>query len=64
MQKSMSLRYEPASEPLHISVKSVDPSGAALDSTFLAAKLGCFGSSSSSLLLSSPELSDTKVYDP
>jgi len=54
MQKPMSLKYEPASEPLHIGA-SGGVGGEGGDGA---------GLTSSSLLLSSLELSDKKVYEP
>jgi len=63
----MSIKYEPASEPLHISVQWCVPH---VSSKYLTLKpvirdpepgIRIF---SSSLLLSSLELSDTKVYEP
>ena len=57
----MSLQYEPDSEPLHISVKWRPPLEQVLPATPRGEQVR---GSSSSLLLSGLELSDTQVYEP
>jgi len=69
MHMSMSLKYEPAWEPLHISVKWSHYSvltGGHISSPFdqMFGRVLSGDEVSSSLLLSSLELSDTQVYEP
>ena len=70
----MRLKYEPSSEPLHISVKQLLGTfqmcmglsvGLYVGERYQISDMRFRGSSSSSsLLLSSLELSDTQVYEP
>ena len=66
MQESMSLKYEPVSEPLHVSVKWRACADGLAEVCLLLEDDApiTVAPPSSSLLLSSLELSDTQVYEP
>jgi len=65
VQKSMSLKYEPSSEQKSMSLKYEPSSGRGFAFHQFTKKTEAAGNTpSSSLFLSSLELSDTKVYEP